>query len=137
MRSLVAQARRPLRRLLQPTFGSAYVVVVGGFGRYSWPATVAVLCPAAGVLLIAWRGDLNQPAASRKLDPIGAIAWASVFVALAIWELTELLLQPSLRTDSYAHPTISVLTDPVLATHLGRSIVLSLWLALGWFLVQR
>ena len=96
-----------------------------------------MLCPAAGVLLIAWRGNLNKSAGSRKLDPIGALAWASVFVALAIWELTELLLQPSLRTDSYAHPTISVLTDPVLATHLGRSIVLSLWLALGWFLVQR
>src|SRR5205823_7023181 len=85
---------------------SAYVVLVGGFGRYSWPATVAVLCPAAGVLLIAWRGNLNKSAGSRKLDPIGALAWASVFVALAIWELTELLLQPSLRTDSYAHPTI-------------------------------
>jgi hypothetical protein len=60
-----------------------------------------------------------------------------VFVALALWELSALLLQPSLTTGSWAHPTISVLMDPILATHLGRSIVLSLWLASGGFLLQR
>ena len=30
---------------------------------------------------------------------------------------------------------LSVLMDPVLAGHLGRSVVLSLWLACGWYLV--
>ena len=63
------------------------------------------------------------------------MAWAAVFVTLGLWELTQLLLQPTLTTDSYAHPTISVLSDPVLATHPGRSIALFVWLALGWFLV--
>ncbi|MDP9342486.1 MAG: hypothetical protein M3Q23_10430 [Actinomycetota bacterium] len=58
-------------------------------------------------------------------------------LALALWELTELLLQPSLRTDSPAHPTLSVLTDPVLATYPGRSVALLLWVAFGWFLVKR
>jgi len=53
-----------------------------------------------------------------------------------LWELTQLLLQPTLTTDSYAHPTISVLTDPVLASHVGRSILLFVWLAVGWFLVR-
>ena len=58
-------------------------------------------------------------------------------VALGLFELTNLLLQPSLTTDSYAHPTLSVMTDPVLASHPGRSAVLFLWLALGWFLFRR
>ena len=57
--------------------------------------------------------------------------------ALSLWELISLLLQPSLTTDSYAHPTISVLTDPVLASHPGRTIVLILWLAFGWFLLRQ
>jgi hypothetical protein len=60
-----------------------------------------------------------------------------VFVALGLWELTQLLLQPSLTTDSQAHPTLSVLTDPVLGTHPGRSIALFAWAAFGWFLLQR
>jgi hypothetical protein len=115
----------------------AYVVVVGGFGRYSWPATVAVVFPAATVLALVWRGPPHLRPAPGRLDPGGALAWASVFVALALWELTELLLQPSLTTDSHAHPTLSVLTDPVLATHPGRSVALLLWLGFGWFLVKR
>jgi hypothetical protein len=60
-----------------------------------------------------------------------------VFVAACLWELWSLLEQPNLATSSYAHPTISTLTDPVLSTWAGRSIVLAGWLALGWFLVER
>ncbi len=114
-----------------------YAVVVGGFGRYSWPATVAVVVPAATVLALVWPGPLHARPTPGRLHPGGALVWASVFVALALWELTELLLQPSLTTDSHAHPTLSVLTDPVLATHPGRSVALLLWLGFGWFLVQR
>jgi len=115
----------------------AYVVVVGGFGRYSWPATVAVVIPAATVLALVWPGPLHPLPTPGRLDPGGVLAWASVFVALALWALTELLLQPSLSTDSHAHPTLSVLTDPVLATHPGRSVALFLWVGFGWFLVWR
>jgi len=112
-------------------------VVVGGFGRYSWPATVAVVLPGTIVLIVTWR-ETNYPRRDvPPLDPIGAIAWISAFVGLAIWELAALLLQPSFTTDSAVHPTISVLTDPLLATHPGRSIALLLWLGLGWFILQR
>jgi hypothetical protein len=56
---------------------------------------------------------------------------------LGLWELTQLLLQPSLTTDSWRHPTISVLSDPILASHPGRTIGLILWLLFGWFLLDR
>jgi hypothetical protein len=47
------------------------------------------------------------------------------------------LQQPHLTTDSYAHPTISALTDPLLAGHPGRSLVIAAWLFVGWLLVSR
>jgi len=115
----------------------AYAVVIGGLGRYSWPATVAVVLPGTIVLIVTWRETVYPRRDVSPLDPIGAIAWIAAFVGLAIWELAALLLQPSLTTDSAVHPTISVLTDPLLATHPGRSIALLLWLGLGWFILQR
>jgi hypothetical protein len=114
-----------------------YALVVGGFARYSWPATLAVLVPGAVAIVLAWRGPLRPGAEPRRLHPAGVIAWASLFVAVSLWELTSLLLQPSLTTGSYDHPTISVMMDPVLAHHPGRTVVLFLWLVGGWFLVQR
>ena len=114
-----------------------YAVVVGGFGRYSWPATLAVLVPASAAVAVAWRGPLREGPEPGPIDPAGVAVWVSLFVGLALWELTSLLLQPSLTTDSYAHPTISVAMDPALAHHPGRTIILFLWLLAGWFLVQR
>ena len=119
--------------------GLLYAVLIGEFGRYSWPATAAVIAPAGAGLVFAWHGPSRPRAVPRPIRPTaraGAVAWVSLFIALGLWELSALLLQPTLTTDSYAHPTISVLTDPVLATHLGRSIALFAWLAAGWFLVE-
>ncbi len=115
-----------------------YALLVGGFARYSWPATFAVVVVGMGAIALAWRGSLNpgrpEPA---PLDPAGAVAWWSVIVAASLWELTSLFLQPNLTTDSYAHPTLSFLTDGALASHMGRSIALIAWLAFGWFLIER
>jgi hypothetical protein len=115
-----------------------YALLVGGFARYSWPATIAVLVVGIGAIGIAWRGSLHpggpQPA---PLDPAGTVAWWSVIVAASLWELTSLFLQPNLSTDSYAHPTLSFLTDGALASHPGRSVALVAWLAFGWFLIER
>lgn len=116
--------------------GLVYAVLVAGLARYSWPATIAVGTPAAIGVAIVWRRPMGDATAPRRIPAAGGLAWASVFVALGLWELAALLLQPSLTTDSWAHPTISVLMEPILATHLGRSIVLSLWLASGWVLLR-
>ncbi|NOY55821.1 MAG: hypothetical protein GXP34_07525 [Actinobacteria bacterium] len=114
-----------------------YAAIVGGFVRYSWPATVAVVVPGLLGLVTVWR---EPPVSGPEPAPIsrqGARAWATVFVALGLWELTNLLLQPSLDVGSYAHPTLSVLMDPILSGHVGRSVSLFLWLVLGWYLVRR
>ena len=117
--------------------GLAYAVVAGTFGRYTWPSTVTVVGPGAAGVAAAWRRPTHQATEPLGLDPWGTVSWVAVFLALALWELAALLLQPSLTTPSAAHPTISTLTAPVLASHLGRSITLSLWLASGWLLLGR
>ncbi len=116
---------------------AAFAVIVGWFQRYSWPATATVVGVAAAGLALGWEEPPREASGPVPLRASGVLAWASVFVGLALWELATLLLQPSLTTDSYAHPTLSVVTDPILATRPGRSIILFLWLMFGWFLVQR
>ena len=131
-------ARR--RRFVVITLGAAAVVyagVVGSFSRYSWPATAIIIGLSTVVVLIGWHRPAQDRPDGRRLPVAGTLAWLVVLVAGCLWELSSLLQQPSLTTDSYAHPTISTLTDPLLASSPGRSVVLLAWVAFGWYLVER
>jgi len=131
-----ARRRRPALLAAGLAGGALYAVVVGSFSRYSWPATVAVAGLGAAVVAVAWRGPRHTRPAPPRPPAVGLALWGAVFVAACLWELWSLLEQPNLATSSYAHPTISTLTDPVLSTWAGRSVVLAAWLGLGWFLVE-
>ena len=115
----------------------AYAVVVGSFSRYSWPATAGIIGLGTVVVLIGWHGPVRARPDGGRLPVAGTLAWLAVLVAGCLWELSALLQQPSLTTDSHAHPTISTLTDPLLATSPGRSVILLAWVAFGWYLVER
>jgi hypothetical protein len=117
--------------------GAVYAAVVGSFSRYSWPATAGIIGLGTIVVVIGWHGPLRDRPAGGRLPVAGTLAWVAVLVAGCLWELGSLLQQPSLTTDSYSHPTVSTLTDPVLANSPGRAVVLLAWLALGWYLVER
>jgi hypothetical protein len=117
--------------------GAAYAGVVGSFSRYSWPVTACIIGVGTIVVLIGWHGPVRARPDGGRLPVAGTLAWVAVLVAGCLWELGALLQQPSLTTDSYTHPTISTLTDPVLATGPGRAVVLFAWLAFGWYLVER
>ena len=115
----------------------AYAAVVGAFARWSWPISIAVAIPGALAVAFAWIGTprwADERAPER--DP-SAVPWVIVLLALAAWEVQAPLLQPSLTTSSWAHPTLSTLMDPVLALHLGRSITVAVWLGLGGWLLER
>jgi hypothetical protein len=117
--------------------GLLYAVVAGRLARFSWPAVVAVAGPGLAGMLHAWRTPRRPSVEPAPIRAGGAAAWSAVFVALALWELSALLLQPALTIDSPAHPTISVLLDPVLGSPPGRSVGFAVWLALGWFLARQ
>lgn len=114
-----------------------YAGVVGSFSRYSWPATAGIVALGTVVVLIAWHGPVRARPDGGRLPVAGTLAWLAVLVTGCLWELSALLQQPSLTTDSYPHPTISTLTDPLLATSPGRLMVLLAWVAFGWYLVER
>ena len=119
------------------TAGLCYTAIVGSFSRFSWPATAAVVGLGTLVILVGWQ-EPRQPRPDYGPLPVrGVMAWGAVLVAGGLWELWSLLQQPALDTTSYAHPTVSALTDPVLATQPGRALVLGGWLLLGWYLVRR
>jgi hypothetical protein len=136
-----ADTNRPAARLLRSRWiapvGIAYAVAAGEFGRYTWPATVAILAPAVAAVAIAWRGPVRERPDVGAVGRGGALLWVGLFVALALWELLALLLQPSLTVSSQAHPTLSTLMDTALAAHTGRSLFLAVWLAGLWLLVER
>jgi hypothetical protein len=117
--------------------GAGYAVLAGSFSRFSWPATAAVAGLGTAVVLACWHHPPPHRPVRERLPTIGTALWAGTGVAGCLWELAALLQQPSLDTTSYAHPTLSALTDPVLATWAGRSAVLAAWLALGWYLARR
>ena len=129
--------RRPAIVAAWLACGALYAVVVGSFSRYSWPATVAVIGLGAAVVLVGWQGPVLDRPVSGPLPRRGKALWGGLLVVGGSWELSALLQQPSLAVDSYAHPTISSLTDPMLGSYPGRSLALALWLGLGWLVIRR
>jgi len=129
--------RRLLAGAARLAAGALYCVIVGSFRRYSWPATASVVVFGCLMIAIGWQGPLprRRPLTGEPLRR--AWLWAVVLVSGGLLELASLLQQPHLTTDSYAHPTISALTDPVLASFPGRSAVLGGWLLAGWYVVSR
>jgi hypothetical protein len=117
--------------------GALYAAVVGSFIRYSWPATVAVIGLGAAVVLLSWPEPVRRRPIPGPLPRRGTALWGGLLVAGGSWELSALLQQPNLAVDSYAHPTLSSLADPLLGSHLGRSLALAVWLAVGWLVVRR
>jgi hypothetical protein len=126
-------------RVLVPgvTAAVVYSLTFGSFERYSWPATAGVVGVGASAVVVSWGGPLRRRAVPGKFSPSAIFTWTTLLVLAGIWELIALLGQPNIETGSYAHPTISTLTDPLLAHPLGRAFALLAWLGLGFFLVER
>jgi hypothetical protein len=133
----VVGRRRALSGIGAVVAGGLYAGFVGSFSRFSWPATIAVVAVGSLVVAVGWQGPVRQRAALTGTAQRRSWLWGVIVVVGGIGELSSLLQQPQLETDSYAHPTISALTDPLLAGHPGRSLVLAAWLISGWLLVGR
>ncbi len=135
LRRGVRSGPRRLAVLVGCSVAVGYCVVAGSFERYTWPITVAVLLPATVALVAAWRGPLYDRPVPAPVSRLSMVGWSLVLVLGGLWELCALLLQPTLELGSADHPTISYLMDTVLAGHVGRTVTLLGWLALGWWLL--
>jgi hypothetical protein len=134
-----ARSERPRLRLAVLGMGGAviYSLTVGSFTRFSWPATAGVVGLGAGVVIVGWGGPTRHRQIPGRFSRLGMWTWSSLLVAGGLWELAALLEQPSIDRSSWAHPTISTLTDPLLASWPGRAVALLAWVSLGCYLVER
>lgn len=94
------------------------------------PAAVAVLLAGAVLLALAARRPVppQQLVGSRR----AAIPWMVLALLLVGWELTA-----AFWGNDSAHPTLSLLLDPVLDTYPGRLVGYLAWLGVGRWLVTR
>jgi hypothetical protein len=116
---------------------AAYAWVAGSFQRFSWPATMAVFVPGAVALALALRAPAGPRRPARRINPRGGALWLGLFLAFCLWEVVAFLYQPSPTVGSLDHPTLSVLTDPILAHHPARSLALLGWLGIGRAVLRR
>jgi hypothetical protein len=118
------------------------LVAYAGTAALSQPLTAtaaaAVAVPAVIVLLLAGTTRPAPPAAeNRTRVRRTALAWGAVVVLAAVWDLTAWLQQPAYDVSAHAHPTISVLLDPVTEAWPWRPLAWGCWLYAGYRLVRR
>ena len=111
---------------------TAFVLVMAVTRGITLPPTFAV-CIAGTVMWVIGR---YQPPPSRPdVGPVavgGLVLWAAVIVIFCLWELAAFLLG-----NDDAHPTFSMLTDPILSFPPTRALAGFGWLAWGWYLLSR
>ena len=106
-----------------------YALAAATAAPLTWPAAVTVLAP--GLLLFAY-GTRRRPARTVRTTRATAVTWLALGAALLAWELVAYRWG-----NDAAHPTLSLLLDPVLDTYPGRLAGYLLWLAAGAWLVSR
>lgn len=99
-----------------------------------WDALIVVYVAIllAGAMLIAVIARQGVPSKRVDIPRRAALPWVVLALLVAGWELTALFW----GNDS-AHPTLSLLLDPVLDTYIGRLVGYLGWLAVGRWLVTR
>jgi hypothetical protein len=132
---LASAAAQPAPRTLSPTlrWGAAllFAVVISDARSLTLPASLLVL---AGGLGIWWSARYAPPVLlpSASAPVAGVAAWAIAFGAFAVWELGAFVIG-----NNDAHPTFSMLSDPVLSFGPTRALCAFGWLAGGWYLLRR
>ena len=107
-----------------------YAVLAGFCRPLTAPAAIVVLLAGAALLtLAAWRRVPPRPAVCSRQC---VVPWVVLAVLFAGWELTA-----AFWGNDSAHPTFSLLLDPVLETYPGRLLGWLAWLGTGRWLVTR
>ncbi len=135
-REVLPRRAEPLGRqwiLLGALLCLGYGLLVGQWALASAPVIIAVAIPGLLILPLAWR--VGPPRANRA--PRTKWVWAGVMILVCLWELISFLSQPDPQTDSYDHPTLSAILNPMFQHEPFRVVVLIAWLAIGFWLARR
>ena len=134
--SAASAAAQPASRTLSPgirwAFALLFALLVSDARSLTLPASLLVL---AGGLGVWWAGRYAPPALIVPVADVPSgdiVAWAVVFGAFAVWELSAFVIG-----NNDAHPTFSMLSDPVLSFGPTRALCAFGWLASGWYLLGR
>jgi hypothetical protein len=112
----------------------ALLSLIGGFFRsFTLPANVYVVLVGGALTWLGLSSRLPKLATRRRL-PAGTLWWLVPALFLAVVELINFMFRDG---ETYAHPTLSILMDPVLNQYPARSAVYFGWLTAFWGLVRR
>ena len=107
-----------------------YAVWAAFYRPLTAPAAIVVLLAGVALLTLAARRPMPR---WRAVCPRRCIVpWAVLALLFAGWELTA-----AFWGNDSAHPTFSLLLDPVLETYPGRLLGWLAWLGVGRWLVTR
>ena len=114
------------------TVAVVFGLLIGSARSLTLPATVLVALGGLAIWLAARYAPPEPLFVDGPVPALGVVAWTTVFTAFVVWELTAFLVG-----NDNAHPTFSMLTDPVLAFRPTRALCGALWLECGWLLLAR
>ena len=95
---------------------------------------VVLAAPGVAALVVLLRGR----AAGRSLPPRGRgwVVWPVLLVFGCLFELANFLAQPDGTTPNHAHPVLSDIVEPWLASGPARAVFCGAWLVVGWRLLH-
>jgi len=129
---LTAEVVRPWARPVVVLPMLALVSLVGAvFPSFSIGANLVSVAAGGTLFWLVLTGRVPRRPAPRRLVPQAAW-WLLPVLSFAVAELVNFALG-----STYAHPTFSVLADPVLAGYLARAAAYLGWLAGFWGLARR
>jgi len=124
--------QHPVRAAIAGAAVAGYSWLAGGTASFTTAATVAVAIPWVVLTGIAMRWPPERIPPPERLDIAGASYWAIAAVMFFEWEAS------GFRDGSqWWHPTLSIVTGPLLQHHAVKSAALAVWLLAGWGLIRR
>lgn len=114
--------------------GCAAVVALAPAATVGARAALISLGLAAGALVLVGPRAAGTAETAARVGR-GWMVWAVIGLAACLWELSAFISQQVWPADEAAHPAVSDLLGPLLATWLRRFVFLLLWLGAGWWLL--
>jgi hypothetical protein len=120
------------RVLLAVAFG--YGLLVLPLVRGGALLRLVLAAPGVVALLVLLRGR----AGARPAPPPGRgwAVWPALLVFGCLFELANFLAQPDGTTPNHAHPVLSDIVEPWLASGPARAVFCAAWLFIGWRLLH-